>query len=56
MIGTWQSALRMKWASQGKTIEEALVNLKEAVELYYGDETPSEEKREFFFTTMEVAV
>ena len=27
-------------ASQGKTIEEALKNLKEAIELYYEDEKP----------------
>ena len=27
-------------ASQGKTIEEALENLKEALELYFQDESP----------------
>lgn len=27
-------------ASQGKSIEEALENLKEAIELYYQDEEP----------------
>lgn len=28
-------------ASQGKTIEEALENLKEALELYFQDESPN---------------
>lgn len=27
-------------ASQGKTVEEALANLREAIELYYEDEKP----------------
>ena len=30
-------------ASQGKTIEEAMANLKEAIALYYEDETKKEE-------------
>ena len=30
-------------ASQGKTIDEAIVNLKEAISLYYEDETNKEE-------------
>ena len=30
-------------ASQGKTIDEAIVNLKEAISLYYEDETNREE-------------
>ena len=29
--------------SQGKTIDEAIVNLKEAISLYYEDETNKEE-------------
>lgn len=42
-------------ASQGKTIEEALQNLKEALELYFQNEKPTEPK-EIFITTLEVAV
>lgn len=42
-------------ASQGKTIEEALKNLKEAIELYYEDEEPVNPK-EIFITTLEVVV
>ena len=30
-------------ASQGKTIDEAILNLKEAISLYYEDETNKEE-------------
>lgn len=43
-------------ASQGKTIEEALNSLKEAIELYYEDEKPDIEEKQFFLTTMEVAI
>ena len=40
--------------SQGKTVDEALGNLKEAVELYYeGDEEASEDT-EYYFTTIDV--
>lgn len=42
-------------ASQGKTIEEALRNLKEAIELYYEDEKPIEPKK-IFVTTLEVLI
>lgn len=42
-------------ASQGKTIEEAMANLKEALELYMQDEKPVKPK-EIFITTLEVAV
>lgn len=42
-------------ASQGKTIEEAMKNLKEAIELYLQDEKPIKPK-EIFITTLEVAV
>ena len=42
-------------ASQGKTIEESLKNLKEAIELYYETEEPVEPK-EVLITTVEVAV
>ena len=40
-------------ASQGKTYEEALYNLKEALELYYEDE-PVVSNRRAMFTTLEV--
>ena len=42
-------------ASQGKTIEEALENLKEALQLYFQNEKPTEPK-EIYITTLEVAV
>ena len=47
-------------ASQGKTVEEAVVNLKEAVALYYEDEDKSAIgdifSQEAFTTRMEVAI
>jgi len=43
-------------ASQGKTIEEALSNIKEALELYYEDERPEIEHKETIITTMDVAI
>ena len=42
-------------ASQGKTIEEALNNLKEAIELFNETEEPTIPK-EIFITTLEVAI
>lgn len=42
-------------ASQGKTIEEAMKNLKEAIELYVQNEEPTKPK-EIFITTLEVAI
>ena len=42
-------------ASQGKTIEEALRNLKEAIELYYQDEEPIKPKQ-LLITTLEVTI
>lgn len=42
-------------ASQGISIEEALKNLKEAIELYYENEEPIEPK-EIFVTTLEVVI
>ena len=42
-------------ASQGTTIEEALKNLKEAIELYYEDEKPIKPKN-IFVTTLEVLI
>lgn len=43
-------------ASQGKTIEESLSNLKEALELYYENEKPETMNIQTFITTMEVAI
>lgn len=42
-------------ASQGKTIEEALDNLKEALELYTQSEE-AEKPKQLLITTLEVAV
>ena len=42
-------------ASQGKTIEDALKNLKEAIELYNESEEPVVPK-EILITTLEVAI
>lgn len=42
-------------ASQGKTIEESIKNLREAIELYYENEEPINPK-ETFITTLEVAI
>ncbi len=42
-------------ASQGKTIEEAVSNLKDATELYL-EEFPMKEKRKTWTTTFEVAI
>ncbi|WDN90328.1 hypothetical protein BuS5_03299 [Desulfosarcina sp. BuS5] len=42
-------------ASQGTTVEEAVINLQEATELYL-EEFPLKETRHPFLTTFEVAV
>ena len=42
-------------ASQGKTIEESIKNLKEALELYYENEEPISPK-ETYVTTLDVAI
>ncbi len=42
-------------ASQGKTIDDSLSNLKEALSLYYEDNEPKNVP-DVFLTTMEVAV
>ena len=42
-------------ASQGKTIEESLANLKEALELYYEDTPFDAFDLPTYITTMEVA-
>lgn len=43
-------------ASQGKTFEEALDNLKEALELYFEEVKPEQTNIQTFITTMEVAI
>lgn len=44
-------------ASQGKTMDEALANLKEALTLYYEDNAPLDmPDSPVFITTLEVAV
>lgn len=43
-------------ASQGKTLNDSLQNLKEALSLYYEDNTPTAPEQPIFVTTMEVAV
>lgn len=41
-------------ASQGKTLQEARMNLKEALELYFEDNDMEEPEKEFFLGTLEV--
>ena len=47
-------------ASQGKTIDEAAENLKEAIALYYEDETKEEimnqRNDQIYITTLEIAI
>jgi len=48
-------------ASQGKTIDEAIANLKEAIALYYEDETNKEEldylqNEDVLITRLEMAI
>ncbi|MCL2088532.1 MAG: type II toxin-antitoxin system HicB family antitoxin [Oscillospiraceae bacterium] len=43
-------------ASQGKTIDDAMHNLKEALELYYEDSDDTPAIKRTFVTTMEIAV
>jgi predicted RNase H-like HicB family nuclease len=43
-------------ASQGKTLDEAMDNLKEALELYYEDSDTLPMMQKTFVTTMEIAV
>jgi len=42
-------------ASQGRTIEEAISNLTEAIQLYYEDDEADIEHHQTFVTTLEVA-
>ncbi|MDR3109665.1 MAG: type II toxin-antitoxin system HicB family antitoxin [Planctomycetaceae bacterium] len=43
-------------ASQGQSVEEALANLKEALELYYENEELPAKQSLTFLTSLEVAV
>lgn len=43
-------------ASQGKSIDESIANLKEALALYYENNAPETESQPIFVTTMEVAI
>lgn len=43
-------------ASQGKSIDEALSNLSEALALYFEDTTPEGDLSPVFITTLEVAI
>lgn len=43
-------------ASQGKTIEEAIENLREAIALYYEDHELKPKHDPAFITTLEVAI
>jgi len=43
-------------ASQGKTIDEAIENLKEALELYFEDYDEIPVTNRLFVTTLEVAI
>lgn len=43
-------------ASQGKTIEESMANLSEAISLYYEDNDIENISLPVFVTTMEVAI
>ena len=69
--GTIKIELEDKWyvatclenniASQGRTIDEAMKNLKEAITLYYEDETNQEEldsleNEQVYITRLEMAI
>lgn len=56
--GQWYvaKAVEVEVASQGKTIEEALENLKEALELYFQDEPLPEVLPAPIIATVEVAL
>jgi len=56
--GDWYVAkcLENDVASQGKTIDGAMNNLKEALELYYEDSDDVPMVRKTFVTTLEIAI
>lgn len=43
-------------ASQGKTIDEAIANLKEALELYFEDNKPGDDFKQSYITSLEVSI
>ncbi len=43
-------------ASQGKTLDEARENLREALSLYYEDNKPANPAPAIYVTTMEIAI
>jgi len=56
--GDWyvSKCLENNIASQGKSIDESLANLKEALELYFEDNEEAQTVSQLFITTMEIAV
>jgi predicted RNase H-like HicB family nuclease len=54
------SCLENNIASQGKTIDESIENLKEAIALYYEDEAKADlnmpNQDQIFITTLEMAI
>ena len=55
--GDWQAprCLEVEVASQGHTVEEALANLREALELYFEDETLPEGLEPPIIATVELS-
>lgn len=55
--GAWQVArcLEVEVASQGETVEEALANLREALELYFEDEVLPERIEPPIIATIELS-
>lgn len=55
--GAWQVArcLEVEVASQGNTVEEALANLREALELYFEDEALPESTEPPIIATIELS-
>lgn len=55
--GRWQVArcLEVEIASQGETVEEALANLREALELYFEDEVLPESIEPPIIATIELS-
>jgi predicted RNase H-like HicB family nuclease len=47
--------LEVEVASQGETVDEALANLKEALELYFEDSAPPEPFEPPIITTVELS-
>ncbi|MCE7872892.1 type II toxin-antitoxin system HicB family antitoxin [bacterium CPR1] len=56
--GPWFVArcLEVEVTSQGRSVEESLANLKEALELYFEDEAPPENLVEPIIAPLEIAV